>query len=86
MKKSAFKPQPQEDRRPDPSNSPSSRLLTSKDSQQPRWGQEGTSCPNSGREGRVPGTHIVPPASPLVLPQVQVTGSPKEPRLTAAWS
>lgn len=83
---SAFKPQAQDDRPPDPPNSPPPHLLTSKDSQQPGWGQEGTSCPDSGREGRVPGTHIVPPASPLVLPQVQVTGSSKKSRLTAAWS
>lgn len=61
-------------------------LLTSKNSQQPRWGQEGTSSPNSGRKGRVPSTHVVPPASPLVLPQVQVTGASQEARLTEAWS
>lgn len=28
----------------------------------------------------------MPPASPLVLPQVQVTGTSQEARLTAAWS
>lgn len=82
----ALKPLPQADRPPDPPSSPSPHLLTSKDSQQPWWGQEGTSCPNSGREGRVSGTHTVPPTSPLVLPQVQVTGSSQESRFTAAWS
>lgn len=64
----------------------SPQLLTSKNSQQPRWGQEGTGCSNTGRESRVSGTHIVPPASPLVLPQVQVTGVAQEARLTAARS
>lgn len=61
-------------------------LLTSENSQQPRWGQEGPGCPDTGREGGVPGTHVVPPASPLVLPQVQVTGASQETRLTAARS
>lgn len=71
-----FKRWPQADRRPpDPPSSPSPHLHTSKDSQQPWWGQEGTGCPNSGREGGVTGTHTVPPTSSLVLPQVQVTGS-----------
>lgn len=75
---------PQAARPPDPRLI--SCLLTSKYSQQPRRGQEGTSCPNTGREGGVPSTHVVPPASPLVLPQVQVTGTSQEARLTAAWS
>lgn len=75
---------PQAARPPDPRYSP--YLLTSKNCQQPRWGQEGASCSNTGREGRVPSTHVVPPASPLVLPQVQVTGTSQEARLTAAWS
>lgn len=63
-----------------------SHLLTSENSQQPRWGQEGTSRPDTGGEGGVTGTHVVPPASPLVLPQVQVTGASQETRLTEAWS
>lgn len=61
-------------------------LLTSKNSQQPRRGQEGASCPNTGREGGVPSTHVVPPASPLVFPQVKVTGTSQEARLTATRS
>lgn len=79
-----LKPWPQAARPPDPRHA--SHLLTSKHGQQPRRGQEGTSRPDSGREGRVPGTHIVPPASALVLPQVQVTGTSQEARLTTAWS
>lgn len=81
---SGLKPQPWVARPLDTTRPPN--LLTSKNSQQSWWGQKGTSCPNTSREGRVPSTHIVPPASPLVLPQMQVAGTSQEARLTAAWS